>query len=225
MLPPELRIEIYNLVFGTQHEIHIAPRSFEDTKHMTVGLAINKVSRLIASETKPIFLSTVKFTICIEPSAEGLLRDWLLHAVGAENWHRLRDVFLWVPAKYHADTGDMTDDQFEEVLFWSHREMMQIYHSDKAQRLSFDVFLRPLESPLADLIYVHYSDLKTMACALDWLWLEAMKLGRQYSVDGLDESVIVERWQAWAIETSDKIVKGGGFPEIEQSKLDQVTLY
>jgi len=209
-LPPELRIQIYNLVFGTPaYDIQIAPRSCEETKHMTVGPAINRVSRAIASETMPIFLSTNKFSIRIEPSPEGLLRGWLLHAVGTDHWHSLRDIFIWYPAVYNAHVDPVNNPKDLDTLiwsraiekfFWPHREMMQIYHSDRAQVLKYDVFLRPLNPLLAELVYHSCRCDKVMEQVLDWLWVDAMRLGRQLIHERASDLEVTSRWYAWTRE-------------------------
>lgn len=212
-LAPELRIQIYNLVLDSPDtnrfepdtpEVQVDPISYENTKHMALGPALFRTSRLIASETIPLYLRSHKFTVRLNPDPQGLLLGWMQHVVGKEYWHCLHDVFLWCPAKYAPCRLAKTRREALEVMFWSHHEIMMVYRADRAQSLKFDVFSRPLNPRLALTLTVSVGDQKNWAEAvqkvLDWLWLDAMKLGRQLMLCRVSDSRAESRFRGWALK-------------------------
>jgi len=226
-LPPELRIQIYSLVLDSPEpnrygfptrEIQIDPISYENTKHMTLSPALFLTSRAIASETIPLYLSSHKFTIRLASDPRGVLLGWLQHAVGTDYWHNLQGIFLWYPAEYDVWKRSMAVSQSVEVLFWSHREIMMVYRADRAQKLAFDVFSRPLNSSLARLVSDYGKEMVDLGeptrKILDWLWVDAMRLGRQFMLEGTDDLMVVSRFGKWTREMLRAIKKREGFLEL-----------
>ncbi|GAB7345371.1 hypothetical protein MBLNU457_3718t1 [Dothideomycetes sp. NU457] len=231
-LPPELRIQIYNLALDTPNpnrfgfpitEIQIDPISYENTRHMELGPALFRTSRTIASETIPLYSRSHKFTIRLAPDPRGLLLGWLEHVIGYESWHYLRDVFLWSPIEYALRPPNMKQSQYLEVLFWSHREIMLVYRADRAQRLRFEVFSRPLNPPLARLLreqlFVREDWAEDVQKILDWIWVDAMRLGRRFMVERTHDLLGDRRFRAW-MRNLYRVIKKGEILELMQKDVE-----
>lgn len=220
-LPPELRIQIYSLVLDSPDVNRFGPDIpeakidliyCENTKHMTLSPTLFRTSRVIASETIPLYLRSHKFTIRLDPNPQGLLLGWMQHAVGVDYWHCLRDVFLWSSAAAEravwAWSRNMRASEQKKAYFWTHREIMMVYRADRAQTLRFDVFNRPLNPRLARLLYQYLHgrrtrkddvrELEDVQKVLDWLWVDAMRLGRQLMIQRTPDSMIASRFGLWS---------------------------